>query len=212
MKILLTPETKESIVLQYKNGKNIAELATSSSVSERTIYRWSKIYDGTVESLKPKSSTPKCRHPKCMPEEEEKRIIEIVSANPYITYLELSNLLGTNRSVAVLSRKVKKLLKERKNIAPAKKYDYHSAFNSQLVMQINKFDILRGNIENSFYLIEVLPDLYLRKDTGQYPVCFTPFYSVALKFKEKNDADDFCESLICDNMKWIPQVKYVHEL
>lgn len=81
----LTPTQKEQCALRYRQGEDIYNLGQEFDIDIRSIYRWHKLYDGTQKSLEPKSSVPLTRHPKQMPVEEERRIVEIVTANPQIT-------------------------------------------------------------------------------------------------------------------------------
>ena len=111
--LFLSAEEKEECVVRYKSGESIQALAKEFNVTERSIYRWCKKYDGTTESLRnrmPISSTP---HPNKMPEWEEQLLIEIVKSNPNITNLELAKKLGTGRNQASLQRKREKIFGKR---------------------------------------------------------------------------------------------------
>ena len=52
----------------------------------QTIYRWRRIYDGTIESLANKSHRPLTEHPKAQTDEEKKHIADLIKRNPNIAY------------------------------------------------------------------------------------------------------------------------------
>lgn len=64
--------------------------------SERSIYRWKKMYDGTLESLENKSSRPKTPHPNSHTAEEIKHIKDLIRRNPNIGLNELYGKLRSN--------------------------------------------------------------------------------------------------------------------
>ena len=201
--LFLSAEEKEECVVRYKSGESIQALAKEFNVTERSIYRWCKKYDGTTESLRnrmPISSTP---HPNKMPEWEEQLLIEIVKSNPNITNLELAKKLGTGRNRASLQRKREKIFGKRSILH---KYNYSVIFNKEAVDKINQNDVSQGNIPNSFFTISILPDLYLRANKGNYPVCITPYFSIAIKFQTEEEANDMISNLLSENMRWIPKV------
>ncbi len=199
----LTAEQKEECILRYKNGEDIQTLAQEYQVSDRSIFRWLDVYDGTVESLQTKSCKPHTPHPNQMPPEEEQRLIEIVKANPNISDKRLSELLGTNRPTATLFRKREKLFGKR---GYAYKFDYATIFDKSKVDAHNYEDAMRGTLPKHFYVIEVLPDLYLRQNDGNYPVSITPYFSIALKFESEKNAGDLLKTFIFDKMRWNPMV------
>ena len=57
--------------------------------SERSIYRWKAMYDGTIESLENKSSRPKTPHPNSHTADEVKHIKDLIRRNPNIGLNEL---------------------------------------------------------------------------------------------------------------------------
>lgn len=199
----LSAEEKEACVTRYKNGESIQAISVEYDVTERSIYRWCSKYDGTTESLKNGSHIPLTPHPNKMPKWEEQLLIKIVKLNPNITNKALAEKLGTNRNPAALHRKREKLLGKRNIIH---KYDYSIIFNKEAVDEINKSDALQGNIPSVFFTISVLPDLYLRINPGNYPVCLTPYFSVAIKFQALSEATNMITNLMSKNMRWKPRV------
>lgn len=204
----LNAKQKEECVLRYKKGEHIEKLAKEYETSERSIFRWLDVYDGTIDSLENKSCRPHSPHPNQMPPEEEQRLIEIVKANPNISDQRLSELLGTNRPTATLFRKREKIFGKR---GYAYKHDYATIFDKNKVDANNREDVMRGIIPKHFYAIEVLPDLFLRQNDGNYPVCITPYFSVALRFETKDEAVELLKTLQQENMRWIPKVTEIKE-
>lgn len=64
--------------------------------SERSIYRWKKMYNGTLESLENKSSRPKTPHPNSHTAVEIKHIKDLIHRNPNIGLNELYGKLRRN--------------------------------------------------------------------------------------------------------------------
>lgn len=197
---------KEECVLRYRSGESASVLAQEYSITTISIYRWNELYDGSATSLEPKSSVPKTRHPKQMPVEEEQRIIQIVTANPQITDMQLSKLLGTGRNPTALHRKREKLLGKR---IIYYKYDYSTLFSRQKVDEINRADLSQATMPNEFYVIEVVPNLFLEVNETHNPVSVTPYLTVALKFDTKTAAQRFLTTLLSDDMLWHPCIKFI---
>ena len=79
--------------------------------SERSLWRWKSIYDGTIESLENKSKRPHTPHPNRQTDEEKKHIFDLVRRNPNIGLNELYGKQGVDENGyftdhAVLSGKV----------------------------------------------------------------------------------------------------------
>lgn len=199
----LSAKEKENCVVRYKAGESIQAISKEYDVTERSIRRWCSKYDGTTESLKNGSHVPLSPHPNKMPEWEEHLLIKIVKSNPNITNKALAEKLGTGRNPAALHRKREKLLGKR-NILH--KYDYSVIFKKESVDKINQCDAQQDNIPNVFFTIRVLPDLYLRINPGNYPVCLTPYFSIAVKFQTLKEANDMIKNLMSENMRWKPRV------
>lgn len=199
----LSAKEKEECVVRYKGGESIQALSKEYDVTERSIRRWCSKYDGTTESLENGSHIPLTPHPNKMPEWEEQLLIKIVKSNPNITNKALAEKLGTGRNPAALHRKREKLFGKRTILH---KYDYSIIFNKEAVDEINRNDALQGNIPNVFFTISVIPDLYLRINQGHYPVCITPYLSVAVKFQTFDEANNTIRMLLSNNMRWKPKV------
>lgn len=62
----------------------------------QTLYRWRKIYNGTLESLEPKYRAPYTPHPNRHTDEEIKHIQDLIKRNPHIGLNELYGKLRLN--------------------------------------------------------------------------------------------------------------------
>lgn len=62
----------------------------------QTIYRWRRMYDGTLESLENKSHRPLSPHPNTQTDEEKKHIYDLIKRNPDIGLNELYGKLRLN--------------------------------------------------------------------------------------------------------------------
>lgn len=99
----------------------------------QTLYRWKRIYNGTLESLENGSCRPKTKHPNSQTDEEIKHIKNLIRRNPTIGLNELYGKLrvkyGYSRNPVTLYRYLRKnnyfkdLKKNRKNYKPK---EYHT--------------------------------------------------------------------------------------
>lgn len=117
----------------------------------QTIYRWKRIYNGTLESLENGSCKPKSRHPNQQTDEEIKHITYLIRRNPTIGLNELYGKLRANygykRNPVTLYRFLRKhnyfkdLRKDRKNYKP-KKYitPIHIGEKMQLDVKVVPYD------------------------------------------------------------------------
>ncbi|MCL1945352.1 MAG: hypothetical protein FWF56_06090 [Firmicutes bacterium] len=70
-------------------------IAKKFRVSRKTIWEWSKRYDGTIKSLNNKSSRPHTAHPSSQTEQEKRYIKTIIEQNPTWGYTEIFGELRT---------------------------------------------------------------------------------------------------------------------
>jgi transposase len=202
-------EKKEECVLRYKKGESLKVLEIEYHITRTTIYRWAKQYNGTLSSLDPKLSRKNMNHPKKMPFEEEQLLLKIVDSNPNISDRELAELLGTKRNPAFLYRKRKKLLGKR---IISYKNDYRTFFNADKIIEINQSDYKRGVLPDTFYIIEILNNLYLQKSISGNPVSITPYFSMCLQFPTTQHAYEFIKSLEASNKSnWAPTIREVKD-
>ena len=65
-----TVSTKEGAVKLYRQTKDVDFVLRRYHISKASLMRWNRLYDGTKESLTPKSHRPHSQHPKAHTEEE----------------------------------------------------------------------------------------------------------------------------------------------
>jgi len=90
--------TKEYSVKLYRETKDVSFVCRRYKVSKASLMRWNKLYDGTRESLMPKSHRPKTPHPNAHTEEELKWIRDYHRRNPNISVSELYGKLREEKA------------------------------------------------------------------------------------------------------------------
>ena len=81
--------TKVYSVKLYRETRDISFVCRRYKNSKASLMRWNKLYDGTKESLVPKSHRPKTQHPNSHTEQELNRIRNYHRKNPNISICEL---------------------------------------------------------------------------------------------------------------------------
>ena len=94
-KVAYTAKEKLNAIKSLKIS-NIEFVAHRYHCSVRSLYRWKKIYDGTLESLDNKFSRVNMLHPNRHTEEEVKHIKDLIKRNPHIGLNELYGKLRVN--------------------------------------------------------------------------------------------------------------------
>lgn len=90
--------TKKYAVELYRLTKDISFVCRRYKISKASLMRWNKQYDGTRESLAPKSHRPHTAHPKAHTEEELKWIRDYHRRNPNISICELYGKLREEKA------------------------------------------------------------------------------------------------------------------
>lgn len=90
--------TKINSVKLYRETKDISFVCRRYHVSKASLMRWNKRYDGTKESLLPKSHRPHTPHPNAHTEEELKWIRDYHRRNPDISICELYGKLREQKA------------------------------------------------------------------------------------------------------------------
>lgn len=121
-------------IIKYLEKHTVTETAIRFRVSRKTVYKWIKRYDGTLESLEDRSHKPK-NSPKAHTEEEIKQIKKCMKKYKWkdiiLAYQEMKEKYNYSRSYGGFKRvvlkireeKPKKKKKTRKN-KPYKRADY----------------------------------------------------------------------------------------
>ncbi len=89
--------------------------------SDRSLYRWKKLYNGTLESLENKSHKPKTKHPRSHTADEIKHIKDLIRRNPHIGLNELYGKLRTQYAYTRNPVSLYRFLKKNKIFADVRK-------------------------------------------------------------------------------------------
>ena len=90
--------TKINSVNLYRRTKDIGFVCRRYHISKASLMRWNKQYDGTKESLLPKSHKPHTPHPNSHTDQELKWIKDYHRRNPNISICELYGKLREEKS------------------------------------------------------------------------------------------------------------------
>ena len=91
-------QTKLYSVKLYRETKDIDFVCRRYHISKASLMRWNKAYDGTKESLMPKSHKPHSPHPNAHTEQELKWIRDYHRRNPDISICELYGKLREEKA------------------------------------------------------------------------------------------------------------------
>ena len=90
--------TKVNSVKLYRQTKDIGFVCRRYRISKASLMRWNKLYDGTRESLAPKSHRPHSPHPNAHTEEELTWIRNLHRRNPNISVSEMYGKLRQSKA------------------------------------------------------------------------------------------------------------------
>lgn len=90
--------TKINAVKLYRSEKDIDFVCRRYHISKASLMRWNKAYDGTKESLTPKSHRPHSEHPNAHTEQKLKWIKDYHKRNPNISICELFGKLREEKA------------------------------------------------------------------------------------------------------------------
>ena len=184
-------------ILRYAERYGEKRASEKYNCTERSIFRWENIYDGSIESLENKYCAPYTPHPNSHTEEEIKNINKILAENPYISHKELYKKLnkecGYNRNIGGLYNYLRRhdLLPK-----PKLKNDYATMFDSEAVKRINCKFLFNNKVNLPCYIIEINNiGIYIAKESANNPCDLTVYYSTALRFNNKSEAISFIQSI-----------------
>jgi len=199
---VMTPEQRLEMI-QYAKTHTVKEASIKFNCNDRTLYRWAKKYDGTLESLQDKSSRPLNPHPSEHTEEEIDNIMKILGKFPYISHKELYEKLvseyGYTRHIGGLYNYLR-----RHNMIPEpkQKNEYATMFDDVAVKRLNKKFIYDNKEKLPLYVIELSDTgIYISANVSNYPCKLSVYYSVALTFNNLGDAEKFVKS-VKNTSKW----------
>ena len=90
--------TKENSVKLYQQTKDIGFVCRRYHISKASLMRWNKQYDGSRESLAPKSHRPHTQHPNAHTEQELSWIRNLHRRNPNISVCEMYGKLRQEKA------------------------------------------------------------------------------------------------------------------
>jgi transposase InsO family protein len=90
-------KTKLGALNLLSKGYKASTVCRKYHISKASLSRWKRLYDGTAESLIPKSHRPHSPHPNSHTDIEIYWITNYMRRNPYISVFELYGKLRTNR-------------------------------------------------------------------------------------------------------------------
>ena len=86
-------QKRRALKLWLEEKLPIQKVCMKCKCRERSLWRWKAIYDGTIESLEPKSCRPKTPHPNSHTPEEVENIEKLIKKNPKLSYNELYGIM-----------------------------------------------------------------------------------------------------------------------
>lgn len=115
-------------ILKWAEKKGVTDAAIRYKVSRKTVYKWKKRYDGTLESLKDRSRAP--HHvPRKQTEEEVAQVLRYAKryAGDWLLGYEKARANGYSRSYGCFRRTASKLVRPEKKRRPRKNKPYQRA-------------------------------------------------------------------------------------
>ena len=113
---------KQALKMWLIEKEPIYKVTSKFKCTERSLWRWKSIYDGTLESLKPKTSRKGMLHPNRHTDEEKENIIKYFKDHPHVSfngaYGDLRAKIAYKRSYGGFYNFVRK-----NNIRPHKQYE-----------------------------------------------------------------------------------------
>lgn len=193
---LMTPQQRLEMLEYFKNH-SMDKTCEKFDCTQATVYRWRKKYDGTLESLADKSCRPNKPHPSEHTENEIKNIKEVLQKYPYISYKELYQILKNEYGYTRHPGGLYNYLRRHQMIPePKQKSEYPTMFDDIAVKRFNEKFIFENKEKLPLYVIELSNlGIYISNNIGNYPCKLSVYYSVALTFDTKKEAEKFVSSI-----------------
>lgn len=86
-------QKRQALRLWCEEKLPVQKVCSKCKCTERSLWRWKKLYNGTLESLEPKSCRPHTPHPNRHTEKEIRQILEVLTKTPGISYCEAFGIL-----------------------------------------------------------------------------------------------------------------------
>ena len=184
-------------VLKYAEKNGVENTLKLFNCTERTFYRWKKIYNGSIESLDNHYCAPYTPHPNAHTEEEIENIKEVMRQNPYITHKEVYEILKKDYGYTRHPGGLYNYLRRNRIVPePKLKNDYATMFDSKAVKRLNGKYLFNNKNNLPQFLIELdNKGIYIARSENNNPCDLTVYYSTSLRFDTKQKAEDFLHSI-----------------
>jgi len=203
VKKVFTTEEKIKII-KLTETKTRRELAKEYGCTMQSIALWKQLYDGTKKSLE----TSKASDEKA-PKEAIEKIENLLKRNPYLNSRDIKMALGSYKYARTIKEYVTNL--NAKDVPY--KYKNATQVNSVDVDLLNERDLIGKRIPAPFYLIEVNDmQIYLSKENLEETSKFTAFYTSALRFETKKQAEEFMKEITVKGSRYKLSVREVKEI
>ena len=88
-------QKRRALKLWLEEGLTIQQVCQRCKCRERSLWRWKALYDGTLESLEPKSCRPKTPHPNSHTADEVEQIKKVLNNRRHLSYNEMYGIMKT---------------------------------------------------------------------------------------------------------------------
>lgn len=217
--------TKVQSVNLYRNTKDISFVCRRYHISKASLMRWNKRYDGTKESLMPKSHRPKSAHPNAHTQQELTWIKNYHRRNPNISICELYGKLrtekGYSRHPGSLYRVFVRLGYRKKVESTKKKKKHTGTYNTPTELGVKwQLDVkyvptacYSGNDDERFYQYTVIEEasrerfIYPYKEQSGYStVDFIKraiiYFGYAPETIQTDNGSEFCNTIKTDRIHY----------
>ncbi|MBQ7286881.1 MAG: DDE-type integrase/transposase/recombinase [Candidatus Gastranaerophilales bacterium] len=86
-------QKRKALKLWLEEKMPTQKVCMKCKCTERSLWRWKALYDGTLESLEPQSCRPKTPHPNSHTKEEVEQIEKLVKKKPFLSYNEMYGIM-----------------------------------------------------------------------------------------------------------------------
>lgn len=86
-------QKRKALKLWLEEKLTIQQVCQRCKCRERSLWRWKALYDGTLESLEPKSCRPKTPHPNSHTQDEVEHIKKVLNNKRHLSYNEMYGIM-----------------------------------------------------------------------------------------------------------------------
>lgn len=86
---------RKALIMWLEEKADIMRVCSKFKCTERSLWRWKSLYDGTLQSLENKSSRPHTPHPMSHTPEEKEHILKMLKKKDRLSYNEIWGILRT---------------------------------------------------------------------------------------------------------------------